>query len=105
MFQRTRFPAWAFLCVAGLVLLAALPVAAQVTITRQSEHNDVSPRLSELIANAPHSIGPVVREAEPARRIPLPTGLLQPGQEDSIRQQTTATRALKVWETAPLVSL
>src|SRR5260370_14148487 len=104
MFQRTRFPAWAFLCVAGLVLLAALPVAAQIQTERSSVHQDQSLPLIDLIANTPHPTGPVVHEAEPVRRIPVPQGLLQPGQEDAARQQTTATLAPEL-ALAPAVNL
>ncbi|MGH9643957.1 MAG: hypothetical protein ACRD3Q_16235 [Terriglobales bacterium] len=53
---------------------------------RHQVHHDVSAPLSELIKAAP-APDLTVHEAEPARRIPLPPGLLEP-QEDPVIQQT-----------------
>src|SRR4029077_20281047 len=51
-------------------------------------HHDVSSPLRDLILHAP--VPSLVRhEAEPARRIPLPQGLV-PLQEDPVRQRTAA---------------
>ncbi len=82
MFQRTRFPAWVFLCVAGLVLLFALPVVAQIQAVRSNVNNDVSRPLRDLMAEAAASpaTGPVQHEAEKLRRIPLPAGLQRAGE-------------------------
>jgi hypothetical protein len=75
--------------VAGLLLSCCLSGFAQSRMTvRREVQRDVSPPLREMIKlMPPRSL--VRREAEPARRIPLPPGLGTQGQvEDSVRQQT-----------------
>src|SRR5882757_11402093 len=75
--------------VAGLVLSCCLNGFAQSRMTvRREVQRDVSPPLREMIKLMPPP-SLVRREAEPARRIPLPPGLADQGQvEDSVRQQT-----------------
>src|SRR4029077_726947 len=74
---------------AGLLLCICRPGAAQTNMTvRRNVHRDVSPPLHDLILHAPPP-SLVKREAEPARRIPLPQGLV-PLQEDPVRQRTAA---------------
>ena len=74
---------------AGLWLCLFLPAAAQTNMTvRRNVHRDVSPPLRDLMLHAPRP-SLVKREAEPARRIPLPQGLV-PLQEDPVRQRTAA---------------
>jgi len=74
---------------AGLLLCICRPGAAQTNMTlRRNVHHDVSPPLHDLIRHAPPP-SLVRHEAEPARRIPLPQGLV-PLQEDPVRQRTAA---------------
>src|SRR6201984_597481 len=74
---------------AGLLLSLGRPGTAQTSMTvRRNVHHDVSPPLRDLILHAPRP-SLVKREAEPARRIPLPQGLV-PLQEDPVRQRTAA---------------
>jgi hypothetical protein len=74
---------------AGLLLCSCLPGAAQTSMTvRRNVHHDVSAPLRDLILHAPQP-SLVMHEAEPARRIPLPQGLV-PLQEDPVRQRTAA---------------
>jgi hypothetical protein len=74
---------------AGLLFCMCRSGAAQTNMTvRRNVHRDVSPPLHDLILHAPPP-SLVKREAEPARRIPLPQGLV-PLQEDPVRQRTAA---------------
>src|SRR5882762_2884237 len=74
---------------AGLLLCLCRPGAAQTSMTvRRNVHHDVSTPLHDLILHAPQP-SLVRHEAEPARRIPLPQGLV-PLQEDPVRQRTAA---------------
>src|SRR5882672_1108925 len=73
----------------GLLLCLCRPGAAQTSMTvRRNVHHDVSTPLHDLILHAPQP-SLVRHEAEPARRIPLPQGLV-PLQEDPVRQRTAA---------------
>src|SRR6267142_1410044 len=73
----------------GLLLCRCRPGAAQTSMTvRRNVHRDVSTPLHDLILHAPQP-SLVRHEAEPARRIPLPQGLV-PLQEDPVRQRTAA---------------
>jgi hypothetical protein len=75
----------------GVSLLCSLSLTAQSRMTvRSEEHHDVSPALRDLIQGAPKQAqAMVVQEAEPVRRIPLPTGLTTLA-EDPVRQRTAA---------------
>jgi hypothetical protein len=74
---------------AGLLLCFCRPAAAQTSMTvRRNVHHDVSLPLRDLILHAPPP-SLVKHEAEPARRIPVPQGLV-PLQEDPVRQRTAA---------------
>src|SRR5437870_7992363 len=98
MFQRTR--ARKVLVLVGLSVLFTLPLLAQSRMTvRREERHDVSPPLRDMIAQAPRQV--LTRhEAEPARRIPLPPGLVTLP-DDPVRQRTAASIAAF----APVVSL
>lgn len=74
---------------ASLLLCCYISGFAQSRMTvRREVQRDVSPPLREMIKLMPPP-SLVRREAEPARRIPLPPGLAAQGQvEDSVRQQT-----------------
>ncbi|HZD96493.1 MAG TPA: hypothetical protein VE133_19685 [Candidatus Sulfotelmatobacter sp.] len=98
MFQRTRYPAWMFLCIASLVLLFCLPLTAQQVVgplVFSDVHHDVSPAVRDMpTLNAPgnSATAHIKKEAEPARRIPLPPGmggLQQAGVGDSALQSST----------------
>ena len=74
-----------------ILTLLPLPLLAQTgrgpTTIRRDVHHDISPTLVEMMRNArPISHGKL--EAEPARRIPLPSGF-KPLTEDPVRQFTT----------------
>jgi hypothetical protein len=90
MLQPPRRFVWILACVFGL-LCVALPSVAQITTVRMSVHNDTSPAVRDLPTleqqglNAHH--GP--REAEPVRRIPLPSGLKPAEIPDQVLQRTT----------------
>src|SRR5207302_11020845 len=97
MFQRTR--ARKVLVLVGLSVLFTLPLLAQSRMTvRREERHDVSPPLRDMIAQAPRQV--LTRhEAEPARRIPLPPGLVTLP-DDPVRQRPAASIAAF----APVVS-
>jgi hypothetical protein len=105
------YSAWSWLCLAVLCVMAALPAMAQnqpviddqaapmpsdqailgqnhVMIVRGSLHNDVSPAVRDLPKLDPSALTGIVREAEPARRIPLPPGLKPASEPDPVLQQT-----------------
>jgi Bacterial Ig-like domain (group 3)/Divergent InlB B-repeat domain len=91
---------WKFLVGTVSPLLFTFSLTAQSMPTvRGQEHHDVSPPLGDLIQNAPKQ-AVAVREAEPARHIPLPPGLTMLP-EDPVRQKTAASIATF----APMVSL
>jgi len=80
---------------AAAFICTALPLTGQVgPIERSAVHQDVSLPLSDLIknqqGNAAQAPGQAVREAEPARRIPLPPGLKPADQADPVHQHTAA---------------
>lgn len=87
MVRRESYPATSVLAQVALILCSCLPGMAQSLMTvRRAVHQDVSRPLRDLIKQAPPA--PVgKREAEPARRIPLPPGLAALA-EDPVRQQT-----------------
>ncbi len=93
MFQQRRFPLWLYFAIAAAFLCTALPLTGQVgPIERPTIHHDVSLPLGEMIQNHNSAGQPGadrgVREAEPARRIPLPTGLKPAEEADTVHQQT-----------------
>ena len=81
MFQRTRHPAWMFVCAAALAALFSFPLAAQQVVgplVFQDVHHDVSPAVRDMpTINAAGNAATahIKHEAEPARRIPLPPGI------------------------------
>ena len=95
MFQQRRFPLRLYCAMAAAFICTALPLTGQVgPIERSAVHQDVSLPLSDLIknqqGNAAQAPGQAVREAEPARRIPLPPGLKPADQADPVHQHTAA---------------
>ena len=91
---------WKHLLGVGLPLLLSFSLAAQSLPTvRGEEHHDLSQPLRDLIQIAPKQ-AMVVQEAEPARRIPLPPGLMTLP-EDPVRQRTAISGSVF----APVVSL
>src|SRR5258708_5203771 len=92
MFPRRRFPLRLYVVMAAAFLCTALPLAGQIgPIERTAVHHDVSLPLRDMSQNQQSSaLPPVVidqvREAEPARRIPLPTGLKPAGEADPVHQ-------------------
>jgi hypothetical protein len=103
MFRRTRFPARAYLGATMLLLLSvALPVSAQIMTVHHSVHHDVSPAVRDLptVQNVPAVAGK--HEAEPLRRIPLPSGLKPESEPDLALQHTTALAPAQLAPTAGL---
>src|ERR1700682_553937 len=115
MLQRTRSFSRTDLLLLVVALLFVLPALGQranapnvsddsaVTIIRQSVHHDVSLPLRDLIKtarvpNAQHQ----PREAEPARLIPLPSGLNTEDQTDTVHQRTAALAPASLAPTAGL---
>ncbi len=100
MFHRTR-SAWMFLCVAGLVLMLAFPLAAQQPVgplVFSNVHHDVSPAVRDMPAlnsSGNAATRHVKHEAEPVRRIPLPPGMgtLQQGPVGDAAVQSSAVPA------------
>ena len=95
MFQQRRSPLRLYCAMAAAFICTALPLTGQVgPIERSAVHHDVSLPLSDLIknqqGNAVQAPGQAVREAEPARRIPLPPGLKPADQADPVHQHTAA---------------
>jgi hypothetical protein len=87
MVRRVSNFAKTVLTLVALILCACLAGVAQSLMTvRHAEHHDVSAPLRDLIKQARPATSDK-REAEPARRIPLPEGLA-PLTEDPVRQQT-----------------
>ena len=77
------------LCVSLLVALCfilAVPLSAQVMIVRENSNQSVSPALRELPVVGVSASFQVPKEAEPARRIPLPDGLKPVDEPDPVRQ-------------------
>jgi hypothetical protein len=116
MFQRARLSAWLCLFVIGLSALATLPAFAQsqiaegdqtilqqnhVMIVRGSLHNDVSPAVRDLPTIDQTTFGNGPREAEPARRIPLPPGLKPASEPDPVWQRTTSGSAANLLAAQP----
>src|SRR5260370_25371351 len=112
MLERTRFfsQSLLFLIVGLFFALSAFGQAANapnvsddstVTIVRQSLHHDVSLPLRDLIKAAP-APDTAKREADPARRIPLPPGLNTEGQPDTVHQRTAALAPTSLQPTAGL---
>ncbi|HZI58573.1 MAG TPA: hypothetical protein VFF39_17465, partial [Verrucomicrobiae bacterium] len=101
MFQRSRCPAWMFLLATSLVLFLALPATAQQMVgpmVFSDVHHDVSPAVRDMpTINAAGNAATahIKKEAEPARRIPLPPGLttLQQGALGDAAVQTSAIAA------------
>ena len=89
MHRVESYPVKSVALLAALILCSCVPGLAQslMTVRRQVGH-DVSPPLRDLIKAAPLP-SLAKREAEPARRIPLPPGFA-PLAEDPVRQQTVA---------------
>ncbi len=92
MTMRRSMFATCLLLLLALWIAAATPVLGQVaqqgpTTIRENVYHDVSPPLREMIKNAPPP-SLEMHEAEPARRLPPPPGLV-PLLEDPIRQFTT----------------
>jgi hypothetical protein len=89
MFGKNSTSSRTAFAVAGLMLCCCFSGFAQSRMTvRREIQRDVSPPLREMIKLMPPP-SLVRHEAEPARRIPLPPGLVTQGQvEDSVRQQT-----------------
>src|SRR5205807_1424830 len=95
MFQQTRFPVWIVLASMCLFLASALPVFSQSDgpmvgpFLHHSVHNDVSPALRDLpTVNQGALTMRIPHEAEPLRRIPLPSRLKPANEPDMALQQT-----------------
>ena len=89
MARHQSYPVKYVVVLAGLILSSCLHGWAQSLMTvRGAVHQDVSAPLRDLIKRAPRATLRI-REAEPARRIPLPQGFA-PLAEDPVRQITAA---------------
>jgi hypothetical protein len=82
-----RQGARAIALLATVAVFALLALGQNGPTVRRDVHHDTSLPLSVMIKNAP-PVSSVVHEAEPLRRIPLPPGLNQNG-EDPVLQHTT----------------
>jgi hypothetical protein len=82
-----RQGARAIALLATVAVFALLALGQDGPTVRRDVHHDTSLPLSVMIRNAP-PVSSVVHEAEPLRRIPLPPGLNQNG-EDPVLQHTT----------------
>ena len=70
----------------ALCFSLAVPLSAQVMIVRENSNQSVSPALRELPVVGVSAGFKAPKEAEPARRIPLPDGLKPADEPDPVRQ-------------------
>ena len=102
MFYRTRTTAWLAASVIAMFLFFALPSFSQVQAGIDSTagigpiikvNRELNHALTIPVRDMPRvgaTGAPITREAEPARRIPLPVGLKPASEPDPVLQHTTA---------------
>lgn len=101
MFQQINYIRTVLLCTAGMLLGVVLPASGQIMAVRSEAHHDISPALRDLPTIVPGA-RPAQHEAEALRTIPLPSGLKNAKDPDTVRQQTTAAAPTRL---APAANL